>query len=181
MSEKKTYQKTEKKALEYVKKEYIKTRTLPGAWYLSSYTYKFDITHMQPFLKKLKDKKLIGNRCSGCNRIFFPPRLVCGQCLVKPDRWVDIRETANVATYAIAYLKNPDTSEVEEKPMVLVQHDGANTCCIAQMAPNVNVKDMYINMPLKVHWKDERTGGLMDIEYYDVIEDASKDLSSKKE
>jgi len=49
------------------------------------------------------------------------------------------------------------------------------------MAPNVNVKDMYINMPLKVHWKDERTGGLMDIEYYDVIEDASKDLSSKKE
>ncbi len=181
MSEKKTYQKTEKKALDYVKKDYIKTRTLPGAWYLSSYTYKFDITHMQPFLKKLKDKKLIGNKCPGCNRIFFPPRLVCGQCLVKPDRWVDIRETANVSTYAIAYLKNPDTGVVEEKPVLLAQHDGASTCLIAELAPNIDVKDTYINMPIKVHWKEERTGNLSDIQYYDIIEDASKDVNKNKE
>ena len=56
MSEKKL-QRTERKSLDYIKKDYIRTRTMPGAWYLSSYKFKFDITHMQPFLKKLKDKK----------------------------------------------------------------------------------------------------------------------------
>ena len=176
MSEKKLSQRTERKALDYIKKDHVRTRTMPGAWYLSSYKFKFNITHMQPFLKKLKDKKLIGNPCSGCNRIFFPPRQVCGECLLKPDRWVDIRETANVSTYAIAYLKNAETGETEEKPMVLIQHDGSDTCTIAELAPGIDVKGTYINMPIKVHWSDERTGGLMDIEYYDKIEDDSKDI-----
>jgi uncharacterized OB-fold protein len=171
---------TQRKSLEYIKKDYVKTRTMPGSWYLSSYIYKFNITHMQPFLNKLKEKKLIANQCSGCNRVFFPPRLVCGQCLVKPDRWVDIRDTAQVATYAIAYLKNPETGEIEEKPMVLIRHDGADTCSIAQMNPNVDVKDTYIGMPIKAHWKEVASGGLMDIEYYDLIEDDAKDLKSSE-
>ena len=175
MSEKKI-QRTERKALDYIKKDYKRTRTMPGSWYLSSYKFKFNITHMQPFLKKLKEKKLIANRCSGCNRIFFPPRQVCGACLLKPDRWVDIRETANVSTYAIAFIKNPDTGEIEEQPMVLVQHDGADTNSIAELAPDIDMKSTYINMPIKVHWREERIGGLMDIEYYDKIEDDAEDI-----
>ena len=175
MSEKKM-QRTERKAFDYVKKDYVRTRSMPAAWYLSSYTFKFNVTHMQPYLKKLKEKKLVANRCSGCNRIFFPPRQVCGECLLIPDRWVDVRETANVSTYAIAYIKNPETGETEEKPMVIVQHDGTHTSYLTQLAPDVDVKDTYINMPIKVHWNEERTGGLMDIEYYDKMEDNAKDI-----
>jgi len=175
MSEKKM-QRTERKTLAYIKKDYVKTRTMPASWYLSSYKFKFNITHMQPFLKKLKEKKLVANRCSGCNRIFYPPRFVCGACLLKPDRWVDIRQTANVSTYAIAFIKNPDTGETEEKPMVLLQHDGADTCFIAELNPNIETKGTYINMPIKAHWREERTGGLMDIEYYDKIEDDAEDI-----
>ncbi len=36
-------------------------------------------------------------------------------------------------------------------------------------------------MPVKVHWAENRTGGLMDIEYYDVLEDDAKDLKSTKD
>lgn len=170
---------TQRKSLEYEKKDYVRTRTITANWYLSSYKYKFNITHMKPFLEKLKDKKLVANQCSGCNRVFYPPRLVCGQCLVKPDKWVDIRETASVSTFAVSYLKDPETGEVEERPMVLVHHDGADTASIAELNPNVNVKDTYVGMPIKVHWREERTGGLHDIEYYDKIEDDSKDIRNK--
>lgn len=167
---------TQRKSLDYIKKEYVKTRTTPASWYLNSYEFKFNITHMQPFLEKLKEKKLVANQCSGCNRVFFPPRLVCGKCLVKPDRWVDIRDTAKVATYAISYLKDPETGEIRQSPMVLVHHDGADTVSIAEMNPSVDVKDTYISMPIKAHWREERTGGLMDIEYYDPVEDDAKDI-----
>ena len=119
---------------------------------------------------------MIANQCSSCNRVFFPPRLVCGQCLVKPDKWVDIRDTANVSTFAISYLKNPETGGVEERPMILVHHDGSDTVSIAELSPNLNVKDTYVGMPIKAHWREERAGGLMDIEYYDKIEDDSEDL-----
>lgn len=134
---------------------------------------------MQPFLDKLKEKKLIANRCSGCNRVFYPPRLVCGKCLVKPDRWVDLRDTAQVATYVIAYLKDAETGEVQERPMVLVKHDGADTCSIAELHPDVDVKDTYISMPIKAHWRENTEGSLMDIEYYDMVEDDAKDIESQ--
>jgi uncharacterized OB-fold protein len=172
---------TQRKSMEYIKKDYIRTRTMPANWYLSSYTFKFNITHMKPFLEKLKQKKLVGLQCSSCNRVFFPPRLVCGKCMVKPDRWVDIRETGKVASFTITYLKDPETGEILERPIVCAQLDGADTSYPAQLSPGFEFRDTYIGMPIRVHWADEIQGGLMDIEYYDPIEDDAKDLELRKD
>jgi uncharacterized OB-fold protein len=172
---------TSRKSMEYIKKDYVRTRTIPANWYLSSYKFKFNITHMKPFLEKLKHKKLVGLQCSSCNRVFFPPRLVCGKCLIKPDRWVDLRETGKVASYTITYLKDPETDEVIERPIVCAQLDGADTSYPAQLDPDIEFKDTYIGMPIKVHWADEIKGGLMDIVYYDLIEDDAKDLDLRKD
>ncbi|MBA7553264.1 hypothetical protein ES705_45854 [subsurface metagenome] len=154
---------------------------MPGNWYLSSYTYKFNLTHMQPFLKKLKEKKLVGLKCPGCNRVFFPPRLVCGQCLIKPNQWVDLRETGEVSSFTIAYLKDPSTGKVQEKPMVLIRRDGADTVYMVELNPEVDYKDTYIGMPVKVHWSEDLKGSLADIEYYDLVEDNARDLDLHKE
>ncbi|MFX1571622.1 MAG: Zn-ribbon domain-containing OB-fold protein [Promethearchaeota archaeon] len=172
---------TQRKSLDYVKKDYVRTRTMPGSWYISNYKFKFNITHMQPFIDKLKEKKLVGLKCSGCNRVFFPPRYVCGQCMIKPDQWVDLRETGEVSTFAIAYLKDPDTSKVIEKPMVLIRQDGADTAYMIELAPDVDAKDTYIGMPVKVHWVDNPTGNLSDIEYYDLVEDNAKDIALRED
>ena len=172
---------TLRKSMEYIKKEYIRTRTMPTNWYLSSYKFKFNITHMKPFLEKLKQKKLVGLQCSSCNRIFFPPRLICGKCLVKPDRWVDLRETGKVVSYTVTYLKDTETGEVLERPIVCVQLDGADTSYPAQLDPDIEFRDTYIGMPIKVHWAEDVQGGLMDLEYYDAIEDDSKDLELRKD
>jgi uncharacterized OB-fold protein len=172
---------TQRKSLDYVKKEYLRTRTMPGNWYLSSYRYKYNITHIKPFLDKLKNKKLVGLQCSGCNRVFIPPRLVCGKCLIKPDRWVDLRETGKVATYTVAYLKDPETGDIIEKPVVLVHHDGSDTVTMANLNPEIDFKDTYIGMPIKAHWTENPIGSLMDIEYYDLLEDDAKDLELRKD
>lgn len=172
---------TQRKSLDYVKKKYKRTRTMPGNWYLTSYKFKFNIAHIQPFLKKLKEKKLIGLKCPGCNRVFFPPRYVCGKCLIKPDQWVDLRETGQVSTFAIAYLKDHETGEIQEKPMVLIRQDGADTTYMVELNPEVDFKDTYIGMPVKVHWAENITGGLNDIDYYDLVEDDAKDLEISKE
>ncbi|MFW9881265.1 MAG: Zn-ribbon domain-containing OB-fold protein [Candidatus Thorarchaeota archaeon] len=172
---------TLRKSLDYIKKEYKETRTMPGSWYLSNYRYKFNITHHQPFLKKLQDKKLVGNKCSACNRVFFPPRFVCGKCLVKPDQWVDLRDTGQVSTYTIVYLKDPETGDVLEKPVVMVRQDSSDTNYLAELQPDIDFKDTYIGMPIKVHWAEYTNGNLKDIVYYDLIEDDSKDLEGSKD
>jgi len=172
---------TLRKSMGYIKKEYPRTRTIPASWHLSSYKFKFNITHMKPFLDKLKQKKLVGLQCSICNRIYFPPRQICGKCLVRPDRWIDLRETGRVASFTATYLKDPETGEVLERPIVCAQLDGADTSYPAQLDPDIEFKDTYIGMPIKVHWAENIKGGLMDIEYYDSIEDSAKDLQPKEE
>jgi uncharacterized OB-fold protein len=172
---------TERKSLDYVKKKYVRTRTLSGNWYLTSYNFKFNISHMKPFLDNLKQKKLIGLKCPGCNRVFFPPRLVCGNCLIKPNQWVDLRETGQVSTFAIAYLKDPESGEIKEKPMVLIQQDGSDTSYMAELSPDIDFKDTYIGMPVRIHWVDKPHGGLDDIDYYEPIDDNAKDLELRKD
>jgi len=44
----------------YEKNTYKVTRTLKGAWYLSSYIYKFNLSRTKVFLEGLKNKKLLG-------------------------------------------------------------------------------------------------------------------------
>jgi uncharacterized OB-fold protein len=171
---------TQRKSLDYVKKKYERTRTMPSNWYLTSYIFKFNVTHFRPFLDKLKQKKLIGLKCPGCNRVFFPPRLVCGKCLIRPNQWVDLRETGRVSSFAIAYLKDPESGKVQEKPMVLIQQDGSDTCYMAELSPDIDVKDTYIGMPVKVHWADETHGGLDDLEFYEKVDDDSEGLELRK-
>jgi uncharacterized OB-fold protein len=107
--------------------------------------------------------------------------LVCGKCLIKPDQWVDLRDTGEVSTYSIAYLKDPDTGQVQEKPMVLIRQDGADTAYMVELNPEVDYKDTYIGMPVKVHWNQDLNGNLFDIEYYDLMDDDAKNLDLRKD
>ncbi|MFX1254272.1 MAG: Zn-ribbon domain-containing OB-fold protein [Promethearchaeota archaeon] len=166
--------------LEYIKKEYEQTRQMPGNWYLSSYRYKFNITQFKPFLSALKEKKLIGLKCRSCNTVSFPPKLVCGKCLVRPDQWVPLRETGTVATFTINYIKN-EKGEVTSFPVVAVRQDGADTTYLIELNPNIKFEDVYVGMPLKVKWKDKTEGKLSDIEYYESVEDSTKKMELLEE
>lgn len=172
---------TQRKSMEYVKKEYERTRTMPASWYLNSYRYKYNVTHLKPFMDKLKEKKLVGLQCSSCNRVFFVPKPFCGNCLVKPDRWVDLRETAVIATYTISYVKDPETEEIVEKPVICVRQDGCDTTHLVEMTPDVRYQDVYIGMPVQIVWKDVTQGNLDDIEFYKPITDDSKGMPLRKE
>lgn len=92
-----------------------------------------------------------------------------------------MRDTARIATFTITTVKDADTGEVREKPVVLVRQDGSDTTFMANLNPEIHFKDTYIGMPVKVHWKEEATGSLTDIEYYDLAEDDAKDLGLRKD
>ncbi len=167
--------------LEYLKKEYEKTRQMPGKWPLSSCRYKFNITHFQPFLQALKEKRLIGLKCRSCNTVSFPPKIVCGKCLVKPDQWVALRDTGIVATFTANYMKDETTGEMRSFPVIAIRQDGADTTFLAQLSPEVQFEDVYVGMPVKVKWKDTPEGNLGDIECYDAVEDETKKMKLQTE
>jgi hypothetical protein len=167
--------------MEYIKKEYERTRKTKGKWYLSSYHYKFNITPFIPFFDMLKEKKLMGLKCRGCNIVYFPPKLVCGRCLAKPDKWVPLRETGVIATYTATFDKDPTTGELTPAPIIAVRQDGSDSLYIAELSPDVKFDEVYAGMPVKVKWRDTTQGNLSDIEYYGRVDDPTEKMELYKQ
>lgn len=164
------------KKLTYKKKQYDLTRRMPATWNLGSYKYKFNFTHMKPFLDALKQKKVIGLMCRACNRVTFPPQRICGNCLVKMDKWVPLRDTGVVATFTQAYVKDKATGTVEVVPIVAVRQDGSDSTYLVQLSEDIKFEDVYVGMPVKIKWKEKPTGSLKDIEYYELMDDITKEM-----
>ena len=163
----------------YEKKTYVKTRTLGANWYLGSYRFKFNLSRTRVFLEGLKKKQILGLKCRSCNTVSFPPRLICGRCLVKPDQWVRLPETGSVATGSATY-EEDDKERLHPFPIIAVRQDGADTVWVQNLPDDIDFNSVYIGMPLKVVWAEERTANWSDIDHYIPIEDPAIELNKKE-
>lgn len=163
----------------YEKNTYVQTRQTKGSWYLSSYSYKFNLSRTKVFLNGLKNGQVLGLKCRSCNFVSFPPRLICGRCMVKPDQWVLLPETASVATGSATY--DEDDKERERPyPVIAVHQDGADTVWLQNLPLEWDFKSVYIGMPLKIVWATDRKGLWMDIDHYEPIPDPAIELNKKE-
>ena len=76
----------------------------------------------------------------------------------------------------ITYEKNPITGETDEKPVCAIRQDGSDTTMLAQISEDVDFKDVYIGMPLRVVWSEEPIDNMSAIDHYEPIDDDSKDM-----
>ena len=163
----------------YEKTTYVKTRTLKANWFLGSYRYKFNLSRTKVFLEGLKNKKILGLKCRSCNTVSFPPRLICGRCLVKPDQWVLLPETASIATGSATYDED-DKDRERPFPVIAVRQDGSDTCWVSNLPDDIDFKSIYIGMPLKVNWAEKPQGLWNDIVNYEPIPDPAVELNKKE-
>lgn len=50
--------------------------------------------YMDKFYDSFENKKIIGNKCSKCKKVFVPPRKICGKCNVTiplENNWVNLQ------------------------------------------------------------------------------------------
>lgn len=47
-------------------------------------------TRISNFFKNLKEGKLTTTKCKKCNKLLWPPRIVCPSCLSNEFEWVDL-------------------------------------------------------------------------------------------
>ncbi|MBW1729324.1 MAG: Zn-ribbon domain-containing OB-fold protein [Deltaproteobacteria bacterium] len=58
------------------------------------------ITKVNDFVGYLEQGKLMGTRCKGCGKSFFPPRADCFQCLDSDMEWFEVSGTGKLVTYS---------------------------------------------------------------------------------
>ena len=53
------------------------------------------------FFEGMKEEKILGSKCSKCNRVLVPARTFCPRCFIDTNQWV---ECSQEGTLAAVYL-----------------------------------------------------------------------------
>ena len=127
------------------------------------------------FFEGLKEEKLLGNRCSGCGKVFIPPKSFCPSCYIDIDEWVEVAQTGTVISWTIAVadfhgapLKTPFVS-------ALIKLDGTD-CNFLHIIGEIDCQALIENRlsltgkRVKTVWASEKRGTLLDLAYFKLLE-----------
>ena len=106
------------------------------------------------FLRGTQERRLLGRRCSKCEKVYLPPRGVCSMCgAAFTDEIVEIPDTGTVATFAVVNV-NFASREVElPYAVVEVLFDGA-AITSQFLIQGVTHDQVRMGMRVKAVWKE---------------------------
>jgi acetyl-CoA C-acetyltransferase len=119
------------------------------------------------YLDGLRDGRILGRQCRGCERILVPPRMFCERCFRGTDVWVEVEPTGVVQTFSICHVRwDMERLPEPEIPAVISidGSDGGFLHKLGEIAPD----DVRIGMAVEAVWRPEaeRTGSILDISHF---------------
>ncbi len=138
----------------------------PFEWSIGKYGSKF--------LSELRDnQRIVGIRCPKCQKVFVPPRKVCGDCFVAMDEIVPLSGEGTVNTYTVLSFGFVDPSTGIQKPVpytwAFISLDGADNTFIHYLE-EIDLEKLRVGMRVKAVFEEERSGQLLDIKHFVTIE-----------
>ena len=107
------------------------------------------------FLRALADGRLLGFRCTSCEKVYLPPRGMCPMCgAAFEQEGVEVAKTGTVATFAVVNV--PSSNSDIELPYVAAEVllDGADTTSMFLLR-EVTPDDVRMGMRVETRWRPE--------------------------
>ena len=60
-------------------------------------------TKVSEFADELRDRRLVGSRCTSCGHVAFPPRADCIECLSPDFEWVEYSRDCTLTTFTVIH------------------------------------------------------------------------------
>ncbi|MFH1985029.1 MAG: long-chain-fatty-acid--CoA ligase [Pseudomonadota bacterium] len=131
---------------------------------------------MGKFLRALKDKRILANKCASCGRMQLPPREICAACRVRVDQWEEVGPEGIIATPDVTYYASPDplTGESRETPYISAHFllDGCqgHETLWHELKADTPPEKVKRGVRVRPVWNDVRKGAVTDIVYFEVID-----------
>ncbi|HET9723405.1 MAG TPA: Zn-ribbon domain-containing OB-fold protein [Actinomycetota bacterium] len=119
------------------------------------------------FLDGLREGRILGRSCQGCERVLVPPRMFCERCFRPTDAWVEVEATGTVQTYSVCHVAwDMRPLDAPELPAVIAI-DGSDGGFLHVLG-EVDAADVTVGMAVEAVWKHvgERQGSILDIAYF---------------
>jgi len=119
------------------------------------------------YLRALKDKKILGSKCSKTGKVFVPPLMSSPETMAPATEFVEVADRGVLQSFCIVNI--PVYGRDVELPYVCasVLLDGASLP-IFGLVQEVDMSDVKMGMRVEAVWKPdgERTGDHTDIQYF---------------
>jgi uncharacterized OB-fold protein len=138
-------------------------------------------------LTELRDNgRIYAVECPKCKRVQLPPRIVCAECHVKNERWVELALEGTLAGFTIMYLPltDPTTGKPHEPPFVYgsIRLDGATSVMDHFVDVEPDREKVWVGMRCRVvlRPREERIGDLSDIRFFEPLPGQKKPQPSMR-
>lgn len=145
----------------------------------------YDITPgggMSRFLRAVQDRRLVGERCPSCEKVYLPSRGACPMCGEITEGEIELPHTGTVTTFCVVNV--PFAGQVVECPYVAanVLIDGADIATTF-LLQEVDAADVRLGMRVEAVWvdDDELKPNLSSIRYFRPTGEPDAPFESYKE
>ena len=115
------------------------------------------------------DKKILGVKCTKCNKVFVPPREYCEKCLSKLDEnWVELSNEGVIVNYTVVNYNDKHLPRRAPYILALVKVDGADTP-FPHLVEGIAVEDVKTGMRVKAVFAKETTNTILDIDHFEPL------------
>ena len=120
------------------------------------------------FVIALRDKKkILGVRCSRCDKVFAPPRQVCERCFEDlSGSWVELSDTGEVTNFTVVRYEDRHLPRKPPFILALVKLDGADTP-MPHILEGVDPQGAAVGMRVKAVFAEETTNTILDIDHFE--------------
>ncbi len=145
------------------------TRIMESPWDLTTYSWKVEADALNLFVKGLKDKKILGRKCTKCGTVYVPGTSYCRKCLIDIDQVVEVRPEGTLDAFTV------NVSDIRGNPVehpfitCTVKFDGSESLVMGTLEGWQDWHDVREGMRIKVVFKDVTTGALADLAYFQLI------------
>lgn len=95
--------------------------------------------------------RLEANRCDACEKIFFPPRLICPGCGNRELKAVKLKDTGKVLTYTVIHTPPHKFEDQAPYAMGIVElDDGAR---VTGQIVDCEFEKLAIGMPVRIEFR----------------------------
>jgi hypothetical protein len=118
-----------------------------------------------PFLRKVEQQEIEGQRCPRCEKVYVPPRGSCPRCGVPTVERVPVAQTGTVTSFCIVDI--PFAGQHVECPYVCayVLLDGADIA-FQHLVYEIDAHDVRMGLRVEAVWGDEPAPTLGSIQYF---------------
>jgi uncharacterized OB-fold protein len=145
-------------------------RNAPTAWQDEmpvTNRYTFGVAG-ERFFRAIKDEaRILGTRCSTCDRVYVPAAIFCERCLHKTDDWVDVGTEGEIVTFTEMHLDYDGTPL--EKPLTIAFIRFGDGGLIHRLEDS-DSNQPAIGKVVKAVFKppSERQGSILDISHFEI-------------